>query len=207
MSEGSGGRQSNVRSLNDAMRRVRIGEADRSDVASDLQEAERARLEILADELRSVFAEVPSEDEQFILKVVTGAQPRLWIDMTTFVVIGRDRRTYRFLKDTRLGRTIVLESTSVDDLADTITNYIAERIIEREKAVEGDWLIKRVKEDRAPTFRRGSRKATAEAAHEPETRPVRSERAPVLVPWVVAAGLGGVLLAVVVLLAIAWFRV
>ncbi|MGD9738007.1 MAG: hypothetical protein AB7O56_13490 [Bauldia sp.] len=197
-----------MRSLNDALRRVRIAEADRSDVASDLHEAERARLEILADELRSVFSEVPADDEQFILKVATGTQPRLWIDVTTFVIIGRDRRTYRFVKDTRLGRTIIVESASVEDVADTITNYIAERIIEREKTVEGDWLIKRVREDRSPSARRSTRRRELPEPDfdEPERRPARAERT-ALVPWVVAAGLGGVLLAVIVLLAIAWFRV
>lgn len=198
-----------MRSLNDALRRVRIAEADRSDVASDLHEAERARLEILADELRSVFSEVPADDEQFILKVATGTQPRLWIDVTTFVIIGRDRRTYRFVKDTRLGRTIIVESASVEDVADTITNYIAERIIEREKTVEGDWLIKRVREDRAPSARRSTRRRALPEPDfdEPERRPARAGRPTALVPWVVAAGLGGVLIAVVVLLAIAWFRV
>lgn len=197
-----------MRNLNDALRRVRIAEADRSDVASDLHEAERARLDILADELRGVFAEVPTDDEQFILKVATGTQPRLWIDMTSFVIIGRDRRTYRFVKDTRLGRTIIVESANVEDVADTITNYIAERIIEREKSVEGDWLIKRVKEDRSPSARRTSRRTTpAEPAYEPEARLPPVQRSPVLMPWVVAAGLGGILLALLILLAIAWFRV
>ena len=58
MAEGRGGSStSNVRNLTDAMRKVRIAEADRSDGFVDLQEAERARLEMLADELRDVFAE------------------------------------------------------------------------------------------------------------------------------------------------------
>ena len=53
MAEGRGGSSSsNVRSLTDAMRKVRIAEADRSDGFVDLQEAERARLDMLADELR-----------------------------------------------------------------------------------------------------------------------------------------------------------
>ena len=138
MSEGSRG-PGNVRSLNDALRKVRIAETDRTDGVVDLQEAERARLDILAEELRSVFAEVPADNDQFILKVAGGPQPRLWIDATSFVMVGRDRRSYRFLKDTRLGRTIILESSSIDDVADTVTNYVAERIIERERAVEGDW--------------------------------------------------------------------
>lgn len=211
MSDGPGG-PSNVRSLTDALRRVRIAEADRSDVAADLQEAERARLDILAEELRDVFAEVPAEDDQFIFKVATGTQPRLWIDLTSFVVIGRDRRTYRFLKDTRLGRTIIVESTSVDDIADTVTNYIAERMIERERAMEGDWLARRVRgETPAPSTRRSRRAATAARetvpfAAAPEIRPAKTDLRGAT-PWIVAGVLGGVLIGVVALLAIAWFRV
>ena len=136
-----------VRSLKDALRKVRTAETERSDVVVELRDAERARLELLADELRGVFAEVPADDEQFIFTVAAGTPPRLWIDMTAFVVMGRDRRTYRFLKDTRLGRSIIVETAKLDDIADTITQYVAERIIERERAIEGDWLMKRVMRD------------------------------------------------------------
>src|SRR5262245_66552463 len=98
-----------VRSLKDAIRRVRTAEAERSDVVVELRDAERARLEMLADELKGVFAEVPAEDEQFVFAVAPGTPPRLWIDLTSFVIMGRDRRTYRSLKDTRLGRTVLRE--------------------------------------------------------------------------------------------------
>ncbi len=51
-----------VRSLRDAIRQVRTAEAERSDVVVELRDAERARLELLADDLRSVFNEVPADD-------------------------------------------------------------------------------------------------------------------------------------------------
>ncbi len=142
MSKSEQGR-GNIRSLTDALRRARIADAERTDVVVELREAERARLDMLADELRGVFAELPADDDQFLNSVVPGNPPRLWIDATSFVIIGRDRRLYRFLKDTRLGRTVILESASIDDMADTITNYIAGRVIERERAIEGDWLVRR----------------------------------------------------------------
>ena len=131
------GSAKNVRNLTDAIRRVRTAEAERSDVVVELRDAERARLEMLADELKGVFAEVPAEDEQFVFAVAPGTPPRLWIDLTSFVIMGRDRRTYRFLKDTRLGRTVIRETPNLDEIADTVTQYVAERIIERERAIEG----------------------------------------------------------------------
>jgi len=184
-----------VRSLKEAIRRVRTAEAERSDVVVELRDAERARLEMLADELRSVYAEIPEHDDAFVLNLAGGTPPRLWIDMTSFVVMDRDRRTYRFLKDTRLGRTVIIESASLDDVADMITNYLAERIIERERALEGDWLIRRTEASDAKGRRR-------------EPRPLGRallDRPDVMAPewrvtgWAVAAFLGGLLLGMVAL--------
>lgn len=214
MSDTTDNRGENVRSLRDTIRKVRTAEAERSDVVVELRDAERARLEILAEELRSVFNEVPADDEQFIFSVATGTPPRLWIDMTSFVVMGRDRRSYRFLKDTRLGRTVILETAKLDDMADTITHYVAERIIERERAMEGDWLIKRVIRDDA-TRREASgrrdegrraetRDAIASAAMNP---PSRRGVDPRNLGWAVAAFLGGVLVGAVILFAYAWVAV
>ena len=209
-----------VRSLKDTIRKVRTAEAERSDVVVELRDAERARLELLADELRGVFTEVPPEDEQFIFTVASGTPPRLWIDMTAFVVLGRDRRTYRFLKDTRLGRTIILETAKLEDIADTITEYVAERIIERERAVEGDWLLKRIMRDEVTRRRdgrdaRAERAATRAAALTAASPEVAMTAAPATRPmidnstlgWVVAAFLAGILIGVAVLLGYAWVNV
>ena len=206
MSEPSDSTPGKVRSLRETIREVRTAETERADVVVELRDAERARLELLAEELRGVFAEVPAEDDQFIFTVAAGTPPRLWIDMTAFVVMGRDRRTYRFLKDTRLGRTIIVESAELADVADTITHYVAERIIERERAIEGDWLIRRVMRDETER-RQEARHAVAAAA-----QPVAPERPPVRIDarnlgWLVAAFLGGVLIGAVVLFAYAWLQV
>lgn len=187
----------NVRSLNDAIRKVRLAETERTDVVVELREAERARLDMLADELRGVFSEIPAENDQFIFQVVPGNQPRLWIDMTSFAVLGRDRRTYRFLKDTRLGRTVILETPNLDDMADCITNYVAERIIERERAIEADWLVKRMGKDGETPWQ--------EKATVPEIPAAAS--AGQNVGWVASAFLLGLLLGIVGLLAYAWVRV
>ena len=199
------GKAENVRNLTDAIRRVRTAEAERSDVVVELRDAERARLEMLADELKGVFADVPVENEQFLFTVAPGLPPRLWIDMTAFVAMGTDRRTYRFLKDTRLGRTIILETANMSDMADTVTHYVAERIIERERAIEGDWLIKRILREE------GGRREEAKKAAEAVTVAAAGVPAPRFdkrnLGWVIAALLGGILIGVVGLLAYAWMKV
>jgi hypothetical protein len=215
LSDTTDNRGEKVRSLRDAIRSVRTAEAERSDVVVELRDAERARLELLAEELRSVFAEVPENDEQFIFTVAAGTPPRLWIDMTSFVVMARDRRSYRFLKDTRLGRTVILETAKIEDMADTITHYVAERIIERERAMEGDWLIKRARLDDASRFAEEQRRdddrrslareaiATAAAMRPGRVSPIDQRN----LGWIVAAFLGGMLLAAVALFTYAWVAV
>lgn len=197
MNESSEGAEGNVRSLTDALRRVRTAEAERSDVVVELRDAEKARLELLADELQSVFADVPADNETFLFTVAGGTPPRLWIDMTAFVAMGRDRRTYRFVKDTRLGRTIILETAKVDDMADCITNYVAERIVERERAMEGDWLLSRIKREVSKPKQNAGRLIEATA----------SLRANHSLGWIVAAFLFGILIGAVVLFGWAWVRV
>lgn len=147
-----------VRSLRDAIRKVQLGEVERSDVVVELQDAEKARLELLAEEMQDVFREIPDDDDQFTLQIATGSTARFWVDVTSHVVMGGDRKTYRFVKDTRLGRMVVLETASVDDMADCLTEYIAERILEREKAIEGDWLNARLRQANAGAPRRSLRK-------------------------------------------------
>jgi hypothetical protein len=212
LSDTTDNRGENVRSLRETIRKVRTAETERADVVVELRDAERARLELLAEELRSVFNEVPADDEQFIFTVAVGTPPRLWIDMTSFVAMGRDRRSYRFLKDTRLGRTVILETAKLDDMADTITHYVAERIIERERALEGDWLTKRVmrdevarREERHELTRRQEREAVAASSLAPATlRPGLDQRN---LGWIVAAFLGGILIGAAVLLGYAWVAV
>ena len=198
------GRAGNVRSLESAIRRVRTAEAERSDVVVELRDAERARLEMLADELKGVFAEVPEDNDTFVFSVAGGTPPRLWIDMTSFVALGRDRRTYRFLKDTRLGRTVIVESADIDEVADCVTDYVAERIIERERAIEGDWVVKRVKRE-AAAQRKEARHAAGAATTASAPEGAATDRR--ALGWVAAAFLLGILLGVIGLFAYAWVRV
>lgn len=126
------------RKLSDAIRDVRNAAADREDVVVDMREAQRMRLELLAAELGPVFADVPADNEWFDFAISSGLQPRLWIDAVSHVSMGRDRRTYRFLRDTRLGRVVLAESTEMKPVADQVTRYVAERIVERQRMMEGD---------------------------------------------------------------------
>jgi hypothetical protein len=127
--------------LKRVIREVRIGRAEQNDVIVDLREADQMRLELLGDALQGVLADLPKDNEQLLLGLLPGQPPRFWVDATSFVMMGRDRRQYQFVKDTRLGRTVLAEGTDVGAMADAVTRYVAERIVEREQAMEADWLL------------------------------------------------------------------
>ncbi len=85
----------------------------------------------------------------------------------------------------------------VGDMADCVTNYVAERIVERERAMEGDWLLRRFKrEDSEPRKSAGRLIEAATSGQE------RSN-----LGWVVAAFLFGIILCAAILFGWAWLRV
>ncbi len=129
--------------LKHAIRQVRIARAEQNDVVGDLHAAEQARLELLGEALESVAKEIPPGHDELLLGLLPGRPPRFWVDATSFVMMGRDKRQYRFVKDTRLGRTELAESASLEVIVDAITRYLAERIVEREQVIEADWLTRR----------------------------------------------------------------
>src|SRR5690348_5132727 len=121
--------------LRDALRQARIEAADRTGVVVDLRDAEVARLEILNEALDPLFKEVPDDVDLFDRGISQGVTPRLWIDVIAHVVMGRDKRIYRFVQDTRYGRKVLAESHDVPVIVKAVTDYIARRMVEREQAL------------------------------------------------------------------------
>lgn len=191
--------EARVLDLKDSMERVKKAQADRDDVVVEMKQTVQARLELLAQDLQPVFAQVPEGNEQFEFAMTNGETPRLWIDMTSFVRMGRDRRTYEFVKDTRLGRALLAETERREDMARSVTDYVAERILERERAVEGDWQAMK-----AWDFNRNSALASAALPVVVEAMPPR----PKARGWAYfGILLLGALLGAVGMIAWAWFGI
>ncbi|WP_417416390.1 hypothetical protein [Hoeflea sp.] len=131
----------NDRRLSDIVRDVKIAAADRTDVVVDMRDADRARLELLAEEIRPVLADIDPADDRFDFGLSKGLQPRLWIDAVAHVHMGHDRRVFRFVRDTRLGREILSDTSDMTATADAVSRYIAERVIERERIMAGDFEV------------------------------------------------------------------
>jgi len=121
--------------LRDALRQARIEAADRTGVVVDLRDAEVARLEILNEALDPLFGQIPNHIDLFDRGISQGENPRLWIDVVAHVAMGRDKRIYRFVQDTRFGRMVIAESHDVAAIVQAVTDYVARRIVEREHAL------------------------------------------------------------------------
>ena len=124
--------------LKEALRRARVDQAERTGVVVDLHDAEVARLELLNEALDPVFAELPFGVDLFDRGISSGETPRLWIDAVAHVAMGRDKRLYRLLQDTRHGRKVLAESVHINELVEAVTRYVAQRLIERERALADD---------------------------------------------------------------------
>jgi hypothetical protein len=122
-----------------AIRQARVENAERAEAIADLREIETGRLALLETALKPVVAQAPPEVDMFDLALALGDHPRLFVDMIAFVDMAHDRRTYRFHQDTRNGRVLIAESQSVDTIAAAVANYVARRLIERERALASGW--------------------------------------------------------------------
>ena len=140
--------------LKDAMHQARVEAAERSSVVVDLRDAELARLELLNEALNPLFADVPPEIDLFDRGLSRGEAPRLWIDAVAHVAMGRDKRIYRLLHDSRLGRRVLAESHDIPEIVKAVTTYVARRLVERQHALEADpVLLSRVSSKVAQHYR------------------------------------------------------
>jgi hypothetical protein len=120
------------------MHQARVEAAERTSVVVDLRDAEVARLELLNEALDPLFAEIPAEVELFDRGISRGDTPRLWVDAVAHIAMGRDKRAYRFLADSRVGRRVLAESHEIADIVQAVTAYAARRMVERQRALDED---------------------------------------------------------------------
>jgi len=155
--------ESRPQRLKDALRKARVESAERSGIVVDLHDAEVARLELLNEAIEPLFGEIPPEVDLFDLGISRGETPKLWIDAIAHVAMGRDKRIYRFVQDTRYGRKVLAESVHIPEIVQVVTKYLAQRLVERERALAdvgtplvGD-LLREARIERRKRRRRGIR--------------------------------------------------
>ena len=144
--------------LQEALHQARVEAAERTSVVVDLRDAEAARLELLNEALDPLFDEIPAEVDLFDRGISRGETPRLWIDAVAHVAMGRDKRGYRFLHDSRMGRQVLTESHDIAEIVRAVTTYVARRLVERQRALAEDPnLLARAPAKEAQRYRRRRR--------------------------------------------------
>ena len=158
-----------VDTLKLAMRRARSDDAERAGARASLRASRLGRLELLHDALQPLVAQIPPDADLFDVALVPAPDPRLFIDMIGFVEMGRDARLYILNQDTRHGRIRLAESESLEVMVDAVTDYVARRLLERDKALASDaW---------ARADRRDAERSGAGRPMRPRERPPSPARA------------------------------
>ena len=121
-----------------SIRQARVENAERADAIAEVRELEIVRLKALESALEPVVDQAPQGLDLFDLALTQSEHPRLFVDMIAFVDMAYDKRTYRFFQDTRNGRVQMAESQSVDTIVAAVADYVARRLVERERAVTVD---------------------------------------------------------------------
>jgi hypothetical protein len=124
--------------LGASIRQARVENAERSDAIAKVRELEIVRLKALESALEPVIDQAPHGLDLFDLALTQSEHPRLFLDMIAFVDMAHDKRTYRFFQDTRQGRVLIAESQSADTIVAAVADYVARRLVERERAVTVD---------------------------------------------------------------------
>jgi hypothetical protein len=121
-----------------AMNQARMELADREGVKSEARTYGAARLETLRKKLAPLYAAIPRDVEMFDLGLVAQDRPRLFIDIIAFIEMNRDQTAYRFLQETRAGRVTLAETGDDKVIIDHVTQYVARRLVERERALAAE---------------------------------------------------------------------
>ena len=94
------------------------------------------RLEVLRLELAQIV-DSRAEAKRFVNLAISGdEQPRLWIDLTSYVVMAPSARQYRFVRDRQDNSEVLFETRDRAEMVETITQFIAHRVVERERMLE-----------------------------------------------------------------------
>src|ERR1700723_3161599 len=118
-----------------SIRQARVENAERAEAMADLRELEIVRLKALESALEPIVDQAPQGVDLFDMALTQSEHPRLFLDMIAFVDLAHDKRTYRFFQDTRQGRVLIAESQSVDTIVAAVADYVARRLVERERAL------------------------------------------------------------------------
>jgi hypothetical protein len=125
---------------------ARLAEAEKLAATRHVHDAALLRLQVLRDELVPAFAAYPLTRGIVDLSLVPGDPPRLWIDMTCYVVMAPDPATFRLQRDGLLRQETLIESANRTEIIASVMQHVAHHLIAREKQMR---LMAELEEDTA----------------------------------------------------------
>ncbi len=121
--------------LEEALQRARASQADFLDARANVSDLRFLRLDALAEELAKITRGQKNLDVFMTLKAIPGDPPRLIVDANSHVVMEPDPRTYMLIYDGPDERKVLCETESRREIEEKLTDYVAHRIVEQERAI------------------------------------------------------------------------
>jgi hypothetical protein len=126
-----------VTALDEALARVR-----REVAGAPVGDGGRARLDTVLAAIQPMLARIPADAEMFDVGVTPGfgrdgapGRPRLFLDMVA--ALECEGEGYRLMRATRQGPVALGEASDVGGAVRLVADYVARRLVERERALDG----------------------------------------------------------------------
>ncbi len=117
------------------LHQARLAEAAHFEAVINIRDAQTLRLQVLKDEMTPIVAGLKESAGYISLALVPDEPPRLWVDLTSYVVMAPDPRTYRLVQDTNEGHQVLAETAERTEMVNHLKAFIAQRTVVRQRAL------------------------------------------------------------------------
>ena len=117
---------------------AREAESVWTEARAKVRDAATLRLFTLETELRPYVAAMPEAKGLIDLALVPGYPPRLWIDLSAYVLVADDGRTMQLVQETLDERRVLFSSRSVEDTTAFLKRFIAHRVARRHRMLAAE---------------------------------------------------------------------
>jgi hypothetical protein len=121
-----------------ALSRAREAESAWVEAREKVRDAATLRLFVVEQELRPFVSAMPEARGLIELALVPGFPPRLWIDLSAYVIVDEnDGRTLRLVQETLEERRVLFSTERVEEMAGFLKRFIAHRVARRHRMLAG----------------------------------------------------------------------
>lgn len=110
-------------------------QAEHHDAQVALRDGAALRLFVLKQELTPWLSDMPEAADFITPALQPGWPPRLWLDLTSHVLMGEDNATYRLIQDTIDDKVVVFETRDRTEMVKFLRKFIAHRVVRRQRAL------------------------------------------------------------------------